>query len=106
VRTNATARQDERRFFAWCAAFIVLLVFAGFSRTYFLHTFFQIPTPSLFLRIHGAVMSGWILIYLIQTILVSVNRVAAHRTFNNRQSKMPALAVLAAVCRIKPSEKR
>jgi hypothetical protein len=81
VRTKASDRQDERRFFAWCAAFIVLLVFAGFSRTYFLHTFFKTPAPSLFLRVHGAVMSGWILIYFIQTILVSVNLVAAHRTF-------------------------
>jgi hypothetical protein len=60
VRTNVSARQVERRFFAWCAALIVLLVFARFSRTYFLHTLFQMPAPSSFLRIHGAVMSGWI----------------------------------------------
>jgi len=64
-----------------CAAFIVLLVFAGFSRTYFLQTLFRVPAPSSFLRIHGAVMSGWILIYFIQTMLVSVNRVRSHRKF-------------------------
>jgi hypothetical protein len=90
---NASARQDERRFFGWCAAFIVLLVFAGFSRTYFLHTFFQVPAPSLFLRIHGAVMSGWTLIYLIQTILVSVNRVAVHRKFGMFGAGYAALVV-------------
>src|SRR3984957_15367972 len=90
---NASARQDERRFFAWCAAFIVLLVFVGFSRTYFLHTFFQMPAPSSFLRIHGAVMSGWIMIYFIQTILVSVNRVAAHRTFGMIGAGYAALVV-------------
>jgi hypothetical protein len=82
VRTlNTSVTQDERRFFAWCAASIVLLVFVGFSRTYFLHSFFQMPAPSSFLRIHGAVMSGWIAIYFLQTMLVSVNRVAAHRRF-------------------------
>jgi hypothetical protein len=93
VRTNASPRQDERRFFAWCAAFIVLLVFAGFSRTYFLHTFFQVPAPLLFLRVHGAVMSGWILIYFIQTMLVSANRVAVHRTFGMFGSGYAALVV-------------
>jgi hypothetical protein len=93
VRTNASARQNERRLFAWCAGFIVLLVFAGFSRTYFLHTFFRLPAPSLFLRIHGAVMSGWILIYFIQTILISVNRVTAHRTFGVFGAGYAALVV-------------
>lgn len=78
---NAFAKQDERRLFAWTAAFIVLLVFAGFSRTFFLHSFFRMPAPSLFLRIHGAVMTGWIIIYFVQTILVSANRVTIHRTF-------------------------
>lgn len=93
MRTNASDRQDERHFFAWCAAFIVLLVFAGFSRTYFLHTFFQLPAPSLFLRVHGAVMSGWILIYFVQTILVSVNRVAVHRAFGMFGAGYAALVV-------------
>jgi hypothetical protein len=93
VRTNASARLNERRWFAWCAAFIALLVFAGFSRTYFLHTFFKMPAPSSFLRIHGAVMSGWILIYFIQTMLVSVNCVAAHRTFGMFGAGYAALVV-------------
>ena len=91
--TNASTKQDERRLFAWCAVFIVLLVFAGFSRTYFLHTFFQIPAPSSFLRIHGAVMSGWILIYFVQTILVSVNCVAVHRAFGMFGAGYAALVV-------------
>ena len=79
--SNASARQDDRRLFVWCAAFIVLLVFVGFSRTYFLHSLFRMPAPSLFLGIHGAVMSGWIVIYFVQSLLVSVNQAAAHRKF-------------------------
>lgn len=79
--SNASARRGELRFFAWCATFIVVLVFVGFSRTYFLHSFFRAPAPSRFLSIHGAVMSGWIVIYFAQTLLVSVNRVSAHRKF-------------------------
>jgi hypothetical protein len=47
----------------------------------------------LFLRVHGAVMSGWILIYFIQTILVSVNRVAVHRTFGTFGAGYAALVV-------------
>jgi hypothetical protein len=59
----------------------------------FLHTFFGIPAPSSLLRFHGAVMSGWILIYFIQAILVSVHRVAAHRMFGMFGAAYAALVV-------------
>ncbi len=71
--------QAERRFFLWLAALIVVLVLAGFSRTYYFHTLFGQPGLSRFLHIHGAVMTGWIVLLFIQTSLVSAGRVTWHR---------------------------
>lgn len=48
----------EHRFFASLSAAIVLLVLVGFSRTYYLHSLFKTPSLSVFLHVHGAVMTG------------------------------------------------
>ena len=91
---KTSARSTERRFFAWTAALITFFVFVGFSRTYYFHSWFGMPEPSVFLRIHGAVMSGWIILLLAQTALVSVDRVAAHRALGTVGAVYAALVVL------------
>lgn len=72
-------RQSERRLFIWLAISIVILVFTGFSRTYYLHSLFKAPNLSIFLHIHGAVMTGWIVLFTVQTFLVASNRTHIHR---------------------------
>jgi hypothetical protein len=69
----------ERRLFASLAASIVVLVFVGFSRTYYLHSLFKTPKLSLFLHIHGAVMTGWIALFAVQTFLIASQRTHIHR---------------------------
>lgn len=76
---NSSARKAERRFFVWTALAIVLLVFVGFSRTYYLHKLFARPDLSRFLGMHGAVMSGWIILFFVQTAFISARRVNMHR---------------------------
>ena len=39
ARATQFAVASERRFFAWLAGSIVVLVFVGFARTYYLHSF-------------------------------------------------------------------
>jgi hypothetical protein len=62
------------------AASIVILVFVGFSRTYYLHSLFKMPKLSTFLHVHGAVMTGWIVLFAVQTFLIASNRTRVHRT--------------------------
>lgn len=69
----------ERRFFGWLAVAIALLVFVGFSRTYYLHSLFGTPSLSTFLHVHGAVMTGWIVLFAAQTFLIASHRVRLHR---------------------------
>jgi hypothetical protein len=78
-RLPTTNRQSERRFFQWLAALIALLVFVGFSRTYYLHSLFKTPRLSTFLHVHGAVMTGWIILFAVQTFLIAANRTRVHR---------------------------
>jgi len=75
----AARLQAERHFFAWLAVSIVLLVFIGFSRTYYLHTLFKTPDLTIFLHVHGAVMTGWIALFTAQTFLISSHRTRIHR---------------------------
>ena len=87
-------REAERRFFFWTASAILLLVFIGFSRTYFLHKLFGRPEVSRFLSIHGAVMSGWILLFFVQTALISARRVNMHRILGYFGAGYAAIVVL------------
>ena len=61
------------------ALLILVTVFVGFARTYFLAGVFRAPLPNLLIHIHGAVFSSWILLLIAQTALVSAGRVDIHR---------------------------
>src|SRR5690349_17329646 len=73
------ALRTDRRFFLWLALAIVLFVFLGFARTYYLHSLFHHPAPNRFLEFHGALMSGWILLLFAQATLVSIGQTRLHR---------------------------
>jgi len=72
------ARYDNY-FFSGMAFLILITVFVGFARTYFLAGVFRAPLPNLLIHIHGVVFSSWILLLITQTLLVSAGRVDVHR---------------------------
>ena len=72
------ARYDNY-FFSGLAFLILITVFVGFARTYFLAGVFHAPLPNLLIHIHGAAFSSWILLLITQTLLVSAGRVDIHR---------------------------
>jgi hypothetical protein len=70
----------DHRFFSAMSVLILIIVFIGFARTYFLAGIFHTrPLPSYIIHIHGAVFTCWILLLVVQTSLVSCHRVAIHR---------------------------
>ena len=71
--------RNERLYFAAVTGLLVLLALAGFSRSFYLHTLFGMPAPTRFLQIHGAIMTGWMLLLAIQTALIFVRRTRWHR---------------------------
>jgi hypothetical protein len=90
----AIRRQSKRHFFAWLAVFIAILVFVGFSRTYYLHALFKTPKLSMFLHLHAAVMTGWIVLFAVQTFLITSNRTRIHRALGAFGAGYAALVVL------------
>lgn len=90
----APRRQSEHRFFAWLAITVALLVFIGFSRTYYLRTLFKTPKLTIFLHFHAAVMTGWIALFAVQTFLISSNRTRVHRVLGAFGAGYAVLVVL------------
>lgn len=78
IRIKDTSRSDDV-FFSFMALLLLVTVFVGFARTYFLAGVFHAPLPAAIIHVHGAVFSCWILLLIAQTSLVAAGRVDIHR---------------------------
>ena len=78
VQTASTPARD-RRFFMGIAVVIALIVFVGFAPTYYLRPMFHTdPLQSIF-HVHGLVFTAWVVLFVVQTTLVSARRTDIHR---------------------------
>ncbi len=72
---------NDGRFYLIMAIAAVILIFAGFSRTYYLKFLFPTsPALSLLIHVHAFVFTAWMFYFIIQTALIAVNRSSLHRT--------------------------
>jgi hypothetical protein len=83
-----------RRLYWGTSVVFFVLVFWTFARTFYLKSFFPTPRLSTLLQIHGTVMTGWIVLLVIQTSLVASHRVKWHRQLGVFGSVWAALVVL------------
>jgi hypothetical protein len=99
-----TARR-ARRFYVGMAIAIAIVVFAGFSRSYFLKAYFGSPDLSLLLHIHGVVFTSWVLFLVAQTTLVATGRTYIHRRMGVAGAVLAGLLVvvgtMTAILRVK-----
>jgi hypothetical protein len=72
-------RRYDHLFFSSMALLMLVTVFIGFARTYFLAGVFRAPLPALIIHLHGAAFSCWILLLVAQTSLVAAGRVDIHK---------------------------
>ena len=71
-------KQLDRIFYTGMAAALVITVFAGFSRTFYLRPYF-FPEPLLpLLILHGIVFSAWLALFVTQTTLIATGRTRTH----------------------------
>ena len=98
-------RRRSRRFYVGVAVAIGITVFAGFSRSYFLKSYYGTPELSLLLHVHGFVFTSWVLLFLAQTTLVAIDRPDLHRKLGVGGALLAALVLLVgtttAVLRVK-----
>lgn len=79
--TTPNRAASEHRFFLGMALALLASVLLGFSRSFFLRPLFpKWPSPpeSIF-YFHGALFTAWILLFVLQTSLVSAGRTSLHR---------------------------
>lgn len=76
--TTISKRRAERIFFTGMAVAILITVFAGFSRTFFLRPLFQSQRLIPVLIVHGILFSAWIVLFIAQTTLVATKRTRIH----------------------------
>src|SRR6266581_6120496 len=93
IKAHQTKRR-ERLFYTGMAAAIMITVFAGFSRTYFLRRYFQSQPLIPLLHLHGFVFSSWIALLLTQTTLVAAKRTRTHRKLGIAGALIATLMVI------------
>ena len=101
----AGTRQGTRRFYVGVAIAILITVFLGFSRTYFLKAYYGTPELSVLVHIHGVVFTSWVLLFLAQTTLVATGRTDLHRKLGVGGAVLAALLLIVgtttAILRVK-----
>src|SRR5882672_8866325 len=71
-------KRRERLFYPGMVVAIVITVFAGFSRTFYLRPYFQTQPLIPLLVLHGVVFSSWMVLLITQTTLIATKRTRTH----------------------------
>lgn len=91
----------DRTFYSGMAIAMALAVFVGFARTYYLSSYFGTNATlsggpfSAVVRLHAALFTAWVLLFLVQTSLVATHRVAVHRRLGVAVAVLAALMIVA-----------
>ena len=90
-------RTAERIFFGGMAVLLCVVVFIGFSPTYFRAGMLRAPLPSPILHFHGAAFTLWMVLFLIQSALISARRVSWHRSLGTIAFCLPPIMIVLGV---------
>lgn len=89
----------ERLFYSGMALAMLLTVFAGFGRSFFLRPWFpgHPSPPEAVFYWHGAVFTAWYLLLLVQALLIAGGRVDRHRMLGKAGAVLAAAMVVIGV---------
>lgn len=91
----ALTQRGERRFWGGTAIAMALVAFAGFAPSYYLKSRFGAGPPlTPLLKVHGAVMTAWVLLLVAQTGFIAARRVSLHRRLGIVGTILAALLVV------------
>ena len=88
------SKRREHLFYTGMAVAVVITVFAGFARTYYLRPYFGTPALTPLLHLHGVIFTSWLVLFLAQTALVAANRTGIHRRLGVAGAVIAVLIVL------------
>ena len=87
----------ERRLYTGAALLALLIVFAGFARTYYLKGAYGTPDLSVLVHMHGFVMTAWVTLFLVQVRLVATGRTDLHRRLGVIGAALAILLVIVGM---------
>jgi hypothetical protein len=100
----APRRPHVRLFYVALSIAMALVVFAGFAPTYYLRALNPSPVTisgstslSPLVHLHGAIFSAWVVLFIVQTTLVSQRNVRAHRRLGVAGAVVAAAMVVVGV---------
>jgi hypothetical protein len=73
---------------------IAVIVFAGFAPTFYLRPAFHTEPLAAVFAVHGTVFTAWIVLFIVQTALVSARRTAVHRKLGVLGGALAALMLI------------
>jgi hypothetical protein len=76
---------------------LIVTVFVGFARTYYLRGYFYTTTLRPILHVHGLVFTGWMMLFFTQTVLIARHRVAVHRRLGMVGAALAVVLVLVGL---------
>jgi hypothetical protein len=75
-----------------------LIVLIGFARTYYLKGILNGPAlPSLLVHVHGAVMTSWVILFVVQIWLVASRRTKVHQRLGTIGALLALLVLIVGV---------
>jgi hypothetical protein len=98
----SASRTAERRFYLVVSVALLLAVFLGFARTFFLRAWFPEwaaahAAPERVFDLHGTLFALWYLLLVAQASLITARRVAWHRRLGSAGVGLAILMVVAGV---------
>ena len=84
----------DRQFYTGMALAAAVVVFVGFSPTFYLRGSSQSTSLPPFLLIHGTLFTTWIALFIAQTSLVAVRRTNVHRKLGWATAALAAVMVV------------
>jgi hypothetical protein len=97
AQVQATAVPRGRNFYVAMAVISAIIVFAGFSRTFFLNSYFAKRDLTSLMIVHGIIFSCWLVLLIVQTSLVAANRTDLHRKLGLAGAILAALMIVVGL---------
>lgn len=94
IGTQQQTKTRERMFYSGMAIAILVVIFVGFSRTFYLRPYFHSERLIPLLILHGVVFSSWIILFVTQTTLVATKRTRIHMKLGVAGGVIAALMVI------------
>ena len=94
---HPVVRRGDRFLYVALAMIATLIVFVGFSRTYYLKGMFGTPPLSILAHVHGVLFTSWLLLLIVQVTLVTVRRTDIHRRLGIAGGVLAVLMVCAGI---------